>query len=191
MLTYSPTGKVPALIDEELGVTLVESLAIVLHIAERFPQAGLFPSDPAAKALALSASAEMHAGFMGLRMNCAMHCTVVARTHGAEAFAKPEVQQDVERLQKLWEGLLDRFGTGESTSYLFGATPSIADIMYAPVAIRFKAYDPDHKVLSKKSQDYVNTLLQMEAVQEWIEGAKLEGPELDIAFYESFGDKNV
>ena len=178
----------PALIDGELGITIVESLAIVFHLADRFPNSELFPRDPAAKALAMSAAAEMHAGFMGLRMNCPMHSLAVARKHGDIAFAKPEVQQDVQRLQQLWEALLHKFGTGEPNSFLFGSKPSVADIMYAPVAIRFKAYDPDHNVLSKKSQDYVNTLLNMEAVQEWIEGAKLESADLDIAQYEGYAD---
>jgi glutathione S-transferase len=177
------------LIDDNVGITVVESLAIVLYLAERYPEAGLLPNDPAARGLSISAATEMHAGFMGLRSHCSMHCTAVASQYGAQALARPEVQEDVQRLQNLWEGLLDRFGTGKKDSFLFGERPTIADIMYAPVAIRFKAYDPHKRALSQKSQDYVDTLLNIEGVKEWIADAYLEGPELDLPQYEGFQDK--
>src|ERR1700732_533329 len=64
----SPPGKVPVLIDGDLPVW--ESLAILDHLAERFPKAGLWPSDAAARALARSIAAEMHAGFAALRGPC-------------------------------------------------------------------------------------------------------------------------
>src|SRR6266576_342439 len=40
----SGTGKVPALVDGDLHVW--ESLAILDYLAEKFPQAGLWPADP-------------------------------------------------------------------------------------------------------------------------------------------------
>ena len=40
-LEISPTGRVPALVDG--SVTVNESAAIVLHVADRFPQSGLMP----------------------------------------------------------------------------------------------------------------------------------------------------
>jgi glutathione S-transferase len=189
IMKYSPTGKVPALIDDNIGVTVVESLAINFYLAERYPDAGLLPSDPVARALCISAATEMHAGFMALRHNCPHHCTAISSQQGEHAFAKPDVQQDMERLQTLWEGLLSRFGTGNKDSFLFGANPTIADIMYAPVAIRFKGYDPHRRHLSTKSWEYVDTLLNMEGVKEWIEDAKKEGPEMDLPQYEKYHDK--
>ena len=45
----SGTGKVPALSDGDVHVW--ESLAILEYLAEKFPDAGLWPSDPVARAL--------------------------------------------------------------------------------------------------------------------------------------------
>src|SRR6185312_4907343 len=60
LLRHSPSGKVPAL---KHGETVVwESLAIGEYLAERVPEAGLWPADSGARALARAVSAEMHAG---------------------------------------------------------------------------------------------------------------------------------
>ena len=63
ILSFSRSGKVPVLIDGD--VTVWDSLAIIEYVAERFPQAGLWPEDRAARAHARSISAEMHSGFHG------------------------------------------------------------------------------------------------------------------------------
>src|SRR5437660_4129198 len=60
----SPAGQVPALADD--GVHVWESLAILEYLSERFPAAGLWPSDPAPRAHARAIAAEMHAGFAAL-----------------------------------------------------------------------------------------------------------------------------
>jgi glutathione S-transferase len=39
----SPHGRVPALVDHETGLTLTESAAVCMYIADRFPDAGLAP----------------------------------------------------------------------------------------------------------------------------------------------------
>src|SRR5271169_5287591 len=49
----SGTGKVPALADGETQdgeIQVWESLAILEYLAERFPQAGLWPAEPTARA---------------------------------------------------------------------------------------------------------------------------------------------
>ncbi len=70
ILTHSPAGKVPVLID---GATHVwESLAILEYAAEKFPAAQLWPSDPVARAHGRTISTEMHAGFAALRNECGM-----------------------------------------------------------------------------------------------------------------------
>ena len=48
ILARSPAGKVPILIDGEVRVW--ESLAILEYTAEKFPAAGLWPADAAARA---------------------------------------------------------------------------------------------------------------------------------------------
>ena len=68
---YSPAGRVPVLIDG--GVTVWESIAILEHLAERFPDAKLWPEDPAARAHARAISSEMHSGFRALRKHCPMN----------------------------------------------------------------------------------------------------------------------
>jgi len=68
---YSPSGKVPVLIDGELKVW--ESLAICEYVAERFAN-DLWPADVAERAIARSICAEMHAGFQNLRENMPMDC---------------------------------------------------------------------------------------------------------------------
>src|SRR5437588_8030459 len=62
ILSVSHSGKVPALIDGD--VTVWDSLAIIEYLAEKFPQAKLWPEDRARRAHARSISAEMHSGFM-------------------------------------------------------------------------------------------------------------------------------
>src|SRR5258708_30900765 len=67
----SGTGKVPALADGETQVW--ESLAILEYLAERFPDARLWPPEPPARAHARAIAAEMHAGFAPLRRHYPMN----------------------------------------------------------------------------------------------------------------------
>src|SRR3977135_883 len=67
---YSPSGRVPALIDGE--ITVWDSLAIGEYLQEKFPRAQLWPQDMARRAHARSVSAEMHSGVANLRNDCAM-----------------------------------------------------------------------------------------------------------------------
>jgi glutathione S-transferase len=47
-LAINPAGKLPVLVDGDRVIT--ESVAIVLYLAEKYPQRRLFPSDPAGRA---------------------------------------------------------------------------------------------------------------------------------------------
>ncbi len=124
----SPTGLVPVLRDGDL--TIWDSLAICEHLAERFPKAALWPADPAARALARAAAAEMHAGFPNLRRQLSMD---LARR--APVALEPATQDEIRRVVTLWLALLDRFGG----PFLAGGW-SIADAFYTPVATRFRSY---------------------------------------------------
>src|SRR3546814_16229784 len=62
---YSAAGKVPTLVVD--GEPIWDSLAIAEYLAERFPDRGLWPADPAARRLARCVCAAMHAGFQALR----------------------------------------------------------------------------------------------------------------------------
>src|SRR5690242_15028446 len=71
LLEYSPSGKVPVLIDDD--VTVWESLAIIDYLAEAYPELPIWPRDRKARAHARSVSSEMHSGFQALRQACPMH----------------------------------------------------------------------------------------------------------------------
>lgn len=162
LLKYSPSGKVPALIDGD--VTLWESLAICEYVAERFPERHLWPRDAKARALARAVSSEMHAGFANLRSHMSMNC----RRRWPDKGRAPGVQEDIDRVRAIWNDCRARFGSGGP--FLFGAF-SVADAMYAPVALRFETYAVS---LDPVSRAYSDTMLGLSAMQEWIEAGKAE-----------------
>jgi glutathione S-transferase len=124
---HSPSGLVPVLKDGDLVIW--DSLAICEYLAEKAP--GLWPADPAARAQARAAAAEMHAGFASLRGECPMDLTAApADTELSEATHK-----DIRRIVALWRELLARYGG----PFLAGGW-SIADAFYTPVATRFRTY---------------------------------------------------
>ena len=159
---YSPSGKVPALIDG--GVTVWESLAIGEYLADKFPDKQLWPADLAARALARAVSGEMHAGFSALRSHMSMNC----RKHLPGKGRTPDVLKDIDRITALWNDCRARFGKGGG--FLFGKF-SIADAMYAPVALRFVTYAVD---LDPVSAAYVKTITALPAIQQWIADARAE-----------------
>jgi glutathione S-transferase len=127
---HSPSGLVPALKDGELVVW--DSLAICEYLAERFPHAGLWPADAAARAVARSAAAEMHSGFPSLRGECPMDLTMTPRV----AELSEATHKDLRRLAVQWNDLLDRFGG----PYLAGREWGIVDAFFTPVATRIRSY---------------------------------------------------
>lgn len=131
ILQYSPSGRVPCLLDGDLAVW--DSLAISEYLAERHP--GLWPADPAARAIARSVSAEMHSGFTALRSTLGMNI----RRRAPRPIPNPDVQADVDRIIRIWTDCRQRFGVSSGEPFLFGAF-TIADAMYAPVCFRFQTY---------------------------------------------------
>jgi glutathione S-transferase len=167
ILAHSPAGKVPVLIDGEARVW--ESLAILEHIAERFPDAKLWPRDAAARAHARAISAEMHAGFAALRRHCPMNLKRKQARALTPQVHRAEVAADVARVSELWRDARARFGQGGE--YLFGAF-SAADCMYAPVAARFKSYEIKADPVAAA---YVEAIFALPAFRAWQEAA-LEEP---------------
>jgi glutathione S-transferase len=167
ILKHSPSGMVPTLIDGDLAIR--DSLAIIEYLAERHPEAKLWPRDANARAVARSASAEMHSGFAPLRQHCSME--VLARS--PQATLPPEVEANVERIVALWRECRQKFGKGGP--FLFGKF-SAADAMHAPVAARFRTYVPDLGPYGDDgtAQTYVETIFAMPEMTAWIEGARRE-----------------
>ena len=159
---YSPTLKVPVLMDGRVSVW--ESLAIIEYAAERFPDAGVWPRDAQARAIARAVSAEMHAGFSSLRNDMPMNI----RSSLAGKGWTEGVAGDVDRIQALWNDCRSRFGIGGP--FLFGPF-SAADAMFAPVATRFRTYGV---TLDRNSQDYADALLARPAFREWEQAARAE-----------------
>lgn len=156
---FSPTGKVPCLVDD--GLTVWESLSIVEFLAERHQ--GVWPMQSAARAWARSAAAEMHAGFATLRTQCPMNCGIRVRLHEVG----PALKTDLTRLDELWREGLARFGG----PFLAGEAFTAVDAFFAPVAFRVQTYGLS---LSDASQAYVQRLLQTSALQRWQRDALAE-----------------
>ena len=155
ILGITKSGKVPALIDGD--ITVWDSLAIIEYLAERFPQARLWPEDRAGRAHARSVSAEMHSGFSALRNECAMnlHRPIRAIALSADAYA------DVARIQQIWTECRERYA--KYGPYLFGSFGA-ADAMFAPVVHRFRTYEVP---VSPEAHRYMDTMMGLEAFQEW------------------------
>jgi glutathione S-transferase len=167
ILRHSPAGKVPALKAGDLVVW--DSLAIMEFLAERHPNAGVWPADAAARAMARCVSAEMHSGFAALRNECPMDFrSVLGFPDVGEA-----VRQDIARIVAIWGECRRRFGAGGA--FLFG-TFSAADAMYAPVASRFVTYEVDLAAFGDDgtAARYRDHIMAMPAMREWGAAAALE-----------------
>ncbi|NEO27400.1 MAG: glutathione S-transferase, partial [Kamptonema sp. SIO4C4] len=167
---YSPSGRVPVLIHDQLRVW--ESLAICEYIAENFaPQ--LWPSDPSLRAIARSVSAEMHAGFTDLRRSMPMDC----RSRFPGMGMNPSVQADINRIVEIWRNCRQKFGQGGE--FLFGPF-SIADAMFAPVISRFVTYDVP---LDPLSGAYAKAVWELPDMQDWLYEASQEVEVIPSFFY--------
>jgi len=155
ILAFTRSGKVPTLVDGD--VTIWDSLAIMEYIAERFPNARLWPEDRARRAHARSIAAEMHSGFPALRSECAMN---LHRPVRAVALS-PEARADVARVQQIWLECRERYG--KLGPFLFGSFGA-ADAMFAPVVHRFRTYAI---AVGPEVQAYMETMMALPAFQEW------------------------
>jgi glutathione S-transferase len=157
VLAHSPVGKVPVLVDGDAVVW--ESLAILEHLAERFPEARLWPDDLAARGHARAIAAEMHAGFSALRNECPMNMWRPTRKAALSAAA----HDDAARIDAMWSECRTRFGG--AGPFLFGRF-SAADAMYAPVVSRFATYDIP---AGPATRVYMEAVMALPAYVEWKE----------------------
>ena len=158
----SGTGKVPVLIDGDVHVW--ESLAILEYVAEKFPDAHLWPADANARAHARAVANEMHAGFVPLRRHLPMNMWRPAMARDLP----PDVAANVARIKEMWGDCRKRFGAGGP--FLFGAFTA-ADAMYAPVVARFATYKID---TDEVSAAYMQAMMALPAWREWTEAALKE-----------------
>jgi glutathione S-transferase len=162
ILSFSPAGKVPALIDGE--ITMWDSLAIIEYLAERFPDKKLWPEDRAERAHARSISAEMHSGFLPFRGECSMNLHRPVRAVALSADARANVA----RIEEIWLDCRDRYDAGGP--FLFGAFTA-ADAMFAPVVHRFRTYAIE---VAPKAKTYMETMMALQAFAEWTKAGLIE-----------------
>lgn len=166
---YSPSLKVPVLLHREF--TVWDSLAICEYISEEFLQQGGWPSNPGRRASARSVSAEIHSGFPTLRKEWPMNCKASCTLSPSE-----KLYEEIARIDAIWSCCRRRFG--ENGNYLYGRF-SIADCMYAHLAICFNAYGAE---LSAEAETYMKVMMDNPFVQKWINLGRREQEALSIAY---------
>lgn len=159
----NPVGKVPTLVIDDFSIW--DSFAICEFLAEQFPQKLLWPQDTLERARARSLCAEMHSGFSALRSYCPMNIHADLKEIGQQLWQQhADLRNDLQRVEQIWE-LHEQTG-----DFLFGKF-SIADAFFAPVVMRVISYGLP---TNQKSQAYMNKIIQVPAIAQWIAEAKLE-----------------
>jgi glutathione S-transferase len=166
ILRWSPTGRVPVLGIEENGASYIiwDSLAICESLADRHPEAKLWPDDPRTRAVARAYAAEMHSGFPDVRDQLSMD---FAR-HLPLPTLREATKTQIARILSGWSEALDAHG--QSGGFLFGRF-SIADCMYAPVVSRFRTYGVD---VPPAIRDYMARMMELPAMRDWGKAAEAE-----------------
>lgn len=159
ILKYSPSKKVPALVDAD--ITVWESMAIMEYLNEKYPQKQMWPADPRKRALARSVATEMHSGFSTMRnlMSHDLQTTL-------PGFDYSQALVDVNRVLDIWRQCLHQSGG----PFLFGSF-SIADAMFAPVVNRFITYDVK---VDTDCAKYIMTMRELPAHKAWIDAGLVE-----------------
>lgn len=157
--SFSPTGKVPCLLDN--GTLVWDSLAIIEYLAERHQ--GVWAEDAALRAWSRSAAAEMHSGFIALRNHYTMNIGLRIKSSASD----PALPVDIARIDTLWQEGLSKSGG----PFLAGEAFTAVDAFYCPVAFRFQTFGAS---LSPASEDYAARLLQLPAMREWQDAALKE-----------------
>lgn len=145
------SGRVPVL--EHDGLSIWETLAIAEYLYESFPV--VWPTDRAARARARSISGEISAGMLALRDAMPVNL----RLRGRKVPTTPALAGDIDRVEAIWRNCLDTSGG----PWLFGAR-SAADVMYAPVATRFRSYGVE---LAGSAGEYCARQLEHPHCREW------------------------
>lgn len=179
IIKHSPSGLVPCL--EHDGQLIWETLAICEYCAEKQP--ALWPAGLAARTRARVISAEMHAGFRGLRQAMPMVLGRDAKGPNGERLGRtPEALSDIARIEAIWRETRESYGAGGP--FLFGAGFGAADAMYAPVVTRFLTYRPE---LTSESWAYCDAVRAHPLMERWYGLATEEPVEWRLAHYENAG----
>jgi glutathione S-transferase len=153
------------------GVVVPETIAIAEELASRHPEAGIWPADPKARAVARVLAAEMHAGFQALRGYCPMNL----RVSYTDCTPPEGVLADLDRLQVIWGWA--RREVGRSGPWLCGAY-SAADAFFSPVATRIATYNLP---VGPEAMAYVSQHLAHPSFRRWRAMGMVDGA--DQEFY--------
>lgn len=166
ILLLAPSMLVPCLTHKKVKVW--DTLAIGEYLNEIKPDAGLLPADVVPRAHCRAICGEMHSGFASLR--AALPMNLKAQYKDFKIWAR--AQADIDRIVTIWQDCLTTYGG----PYLFGATPCMADAMYAPVVTRFQSYSIK---LDPLCSSYSKQILAMPHLREWTAAALLEPDEIE------------
>jgi len=159
---YDSDFKVPVLLDGDLVVW--DSLSILEYVSEAYLANRGWPDGRRARSVARSVSSEMHSSFFNIRNELPMNC----RKQLENIKLSGEAEREIARVMWLWRKCRSEYGSGGQ--WLFGDY-SIADAMFAPVALRFSEYGIR---LSGVEADYLDSVLQHPGIIEWVEAGRLE-----------------
>ena len=166
IVKHSSSGRVPVLkiAEGSRTHTVWDSLAICETLAERHPQAKLWPEDRFVRAEARSYACEMHSGFPNVRERLTMEF--------ARRFPAPPLNEaardEIARIIAAWDHALAHHGG--THGFLFGRF-SVADAMYAPVVSRFITYGID---VPENVRSYMDRVMALPAMQDWGKASRAE-----------------
>jgi glutathione S-transferase len=169
LLKQFPPAKTAPTMRTPDGVVVPETIAIAEELATRHPEAGLWPADPKARAVARVLAAEMHAGFTALRSYCPMNL----RVSYADCSPPPDVLADLARLEVIWDWAREQIG---SEPWLCGDY-SAADAFFAPVATRIATYNLP---VSDRAMAYVQAHLSHPSFRRWRAMGLVDGADQDF-----------
>ena len=154
VLTFSPSGLVPALVDDSLVIH--DSLAIVEYLNEE-SNGELFPDTVNERAIARSLCSELHSCFMNLRGQCSFTLEKLSPL----STLNDGIKNEISRIETIFEQA--------RLPYMFEKVGAV-DAFYSILAYRLKTYGI---VLNGKAGDYQQSLLDWEFLQDAIKQAKV------------------
>ena len=189
LLKHSPAGRVPVLVIPPDGtnetITVWDSLAIMEYIREQHPDeaVGWPKGSPQAGLTARSIAYEMHSSFLNIRDELAQN---LRRRNTLDPLTDltADCRKQIQRVNDIWTSCRKQYASQSDNNgpWLFGTEqPTIADIMYIPVALRLVTYGlVTDCLLSPEAIAYVKTVQENKLVQDWVAWAKEEEESIDF-----------
>ena len=168
ILEHSPAGTVPILKTEDVMVW--DSLAIAATFNEMFPDVGLWPDTPTARAHARAICNEMHSGISNLWRDMPFN----PRAEGRRVPIREGLERELSRIQEIWTQCRERFG-GDGD--LLFRNFIVAGAMFAPVVSRFRTYCVEVNSIARACMD---ALWSLPIIQRWLKGALEEDYIADV-----------